>query len=106
MPPLYRMPVFYVAVFAAVLLASVATWSYSTRSSAARPGKVSGRTADASIKPAAEVPGPSEPSASPDGILRTVDGLRRKVVIRDLDVVCRDEPQGGRPVGPRLDYFS
>ena len=41
-----------------------------------------------------------------DGILRTAEGLRRKVVVKDLDVVCRSEPQGGPRVGGPLDYFA
>ena len=30
----------------------------------------------------------------------------RKVVVKDLDVVCRSRPDGGNVVGPPLDYFA
>ncbi len=50
-------------------------------------------------------PVPIAPIEEPDVVLRTADGLRRKVVVRGLDVVPRKTPDGdatGRP----LDYFA
>src|SRR5207249_1912674 len=53
----------------------------------------------------------STPKAEPvepadDGILRTADGLRRKVVVKDLGVVGRSAPRDGWAVGEPLDYFA
>jgi hypothetical protein len=63
---------------------------------------------DASIEapPSIRVATAEEDQPPPDGILRTGDGLRRKVVVKDLEVVCRAEPGGGKAVGPPLDYFA
>jgi hypothetical protein len=104
MPPLYRMPVFYVA--ALVLGAAIGLGSWVRARPAASPGAVAQPKArearDPSESPRAA---PADPPVS-DGILRTADGLRRKVVVRDLDVVCRTAPEEVRPTGAPLDYFA
>jgi hypothetical protein len=48
-----------------------------------------------------------KPAGSPelDAILRTAEGLRRKVVVRELDVVPRKTPEGPASGSP-LDYFA
>ncbi len=98
MPALYRMPVFYLAV-----LIGAGAFAAVRRPAIEAPGP---------IEPAAEIPR-FAPSAAEeeardrgDGILRTAEGLRRKVVVRDLAVSCRAEPGGGPAVGAPLDYFT
>jgi hypothetical protein len=51
-------------------------------------------------------PPPSEPA---DEVLRTPDGLRRKVLVRELNRIATAAPDGGRPAAglpAPLDYFS
>jgi hypothetical protein len=55
--------------------------------------------------PAIKVATEADDRPPADGILRTADGLRRKVVVKDLAVVCRADPGGGKP-GASLDYFA
>jgi hypothetical protein len=101
------MPVFYLALLVLVAAVFVGTWTRSASSSrlpAATPENVAGVV----TKPA-DLPEPARPPAEEtvnDGILRTPDGLRRKVVVKDLDVICRDRPEGGEAVGRPLDYFA
>lgn len=101
MPALYRMPVFYLA---AMLLASGIGLTLLAR------GKADGtpaapRTPEVAPHPAA-LDIPEAPEPADDGILRTAEGLRRKVVVKELGVVCRDAAENGREVGPPLDYFA
>jgi hypothetical protein len=104
MPALYRMPVVYLVVLVVAAAVGIGAWARSL-------GPVQGGQAAsiAPVKPVSEpspTTGESSPAAPDDGILRTAEGLRRKVVVKDLDVVCRSEPVGGVPVGSPLDYFS
>jgi hypothetical protein len=104
MPAFYRMPVFY--LLAVVALAAGAVGSLNRR---ARSAGTESRHAHNDITPpspkvvAPQSPPPVDPD---DGILRTPEGLRRKVLIKDLDVVCRSDPDGGITVGAPLDYFA
>ncbi len=99
MPALYRMPVFYLLVLVGVGAYGL---GHGFRSAEVPP----------SAEPIDEPPPPirvardEEGRSAKDGILRTPDGLRRKVVVKDLAVVCRSEPNGGRAVGRPLDYFA
>jgi hypothetical protein len=102
MPPLYRMPVFYLA--ALILAAAIGLGSWVRARPAVSPGALPAPAAPL-VKIASPEP-PREAKSASDGILRTADGLRRKVVVKDLDVVCRSEPEGGKPVGWPLDYFA
>ena len=99
------MPVFYLA--AMMLAAAIGLSSWVRARPAVSPGAATGESAGpgAAAPPAAKPATPVDMPAT-DGILRTADGLRRKVVIKDLDVICRSEPAGGRPVGGPLDYFA
>ena len=99
MPALYRMPVFYL-----IVLVGVTTYGLAGGFKP-RPVVV---VIDPTIEPAPPIPKATDKGDRPprDGILRTPDGLRRKVVVKDLAVVCRSEPDGGRPVGKPLDYFA
>jgi hypothetical protein len=103
MPPLYRMPVFYLAAMSLAIAIGLGSWVR------ARPAASPVETKVSTVPPAANVPviapKPKDEPVS-DGILRTADGLRRKVLVKDLDVVCRTEPEGGKPVGGPLDYFA
>lgn len=112
MPPLYRMPAFYLAMLAAALVVGVASWARTPRS---RDVVVSAEPRKVANQPKSSVPDAPAKRAdvalagiekSEDLILRTPEGLRRKVVVKDLDVVCQSKPSGGRPVGSPLDYFS
>jgi len=104
-PALYRMPAFYLvaAAVAAVLVAD-------GRGDADRRGRDRPGMGPASTGPSPHQVARAEASvavapAEADPILRTPDGLRRKVLIRGLDVVPRatpDAPSSGAP----LDYFA
>lgn len=103
MPAFYRMPVVYLL---AVTVA--AGWGLTRLGGGAKvPNRVVANAPQAvpsaAPAPLSERPEPAEPA---DGILRTPDGLRRKVVVKDLDLVCRRDPEDGPPVGPKLDYFA
>ena len=101
MPPLYRMPVFYLAV---LVLGGIAVGL-----GGRKPKVVDEVSIPTPIKPP---PIPSGPVVEAfdgdrsDGILRTSSGVRRKVVVKVLGQRCRSEPDGGVTVGPTLDYFS
>lgn len=105
MPAFYRMPVFYLvaAVLAGAAGASVWSRERSANEEAGRAAATKG--VDAAHSPAARhvATPPPEPN---DGILRTPEGLRRKVVVKDLDLVCRSDPVDGMSVGAPLDYFA
>src|SRR5947209_3257529 len=99
MPPLYRMPVFYLA--ALILATAIGLGSWVRARPAISPGAT---TAPApAVAPSAKGPAvaPARPKDDP-----VADGLRRKGVVKDLDVVCRSDPEGGKPVGGSLDYFA
>lgn len=101
MPALYRMPVFYLVVLVGLVAYGVGL-GFGGK-------KVSTEVATESIE---DAPRPirlardDEDRSTKDGILRTVDGLRRKVVVKDLAVVCRADPSNGKAVGKPLDYFA
>jgi von Willebrand factor type A domain len=101
MPALYRMPVFYLVVLAVVVAYGVGHGF--------GPAKVS-TTVEQEVPEDAPRPirvaTDDEDRSNKDGILRTADGLRRKVVVKDLAVVCRADPDGGKVVGKPLDYFA
>jgi von Willebrand factor type A domain len=98
MPALYRMPVFYLLVLAGTLAYGVGVGFGS------KPIPPQDITPEYSPPP---IPVADAKEDTPtDGILRTLDGLRRKVLVKDLAVVCRADPSGGRAVGPPLDYFA
>ena len=106
MPALHRMPVFY----AALLLVAAVVGIGSLRRHTAKPHDASESARLDALPPTTVArPKASAPPPAPepdDGILRTADGLRRKVVVRALDLTCRSEPTGGSAVGPPLDYFA
>jgi von Willebrand factor type A domain len=101
MPALYRMPVFYL-----VVLVGAVAYGFAH---GLRPATVSTEIESESFD---EAPRPirvatdDEDRSTKDGILRTPEGLRRKVVVKDLAVVCRTDPSGGKIVGKPLDYFA
>ena len=101
MPALYRMPVFYL-----VLMMGVG--AYALAGGKFRPPADPVRAEAPAPEPIRVAPSTAEEEASDrsDGILRTVDGLRRKVLVRDLAVVCTAGPDGGKAVGAPLDYFA
>jgi hypothetical protein len=104
MPPFYRMPVFYLAALVPAAAIGLGSWVR------ARPVVAPVAIPVPSVSPAPpsapEVVSTVPEKPAEDGILRTADGLRRKVVVKDLDVICRSEPTGGKPVGWPLDYFA
>ncbi|MEO6809217.1 MAG: vWA domain-containing protein [Isosphaeraceae bacterium] len=102
MPPFYRMPIVYLA---ALVLATLAVVASVGRRPIATANVPNAPEIVIHPRPVPQSPGPPDPEPK-DGILRTADGLRRKVVVKDLGVVCRSEPLGGHSVGPDLDYFS
>jgi len=102
MPALYRMPAFYLA---AALLGSAVGLGSLVRSGGSAPAPVALAAERPAEAPSKQKAGDAAEPAD-DGILRTVEGLRRKVVVKDLDLACRDEPGDGPPVGRPLDYFA
>ena len=104
MPALYRMPAFYLA---AALLGSAVGLGGFVRGGGARPAPAPVETATdrPEAAPAREQEAETARPAA-DGILRTPEGLRRKVVVKDLGLTCREEPGDGPPAGPPLDYFA
>jgi hypothetical protein len=98
------MPVFYLAALVLTAAFGLSSWVR------ARPD-VSASAATIAVTGSAATPVLTKASAQvdplvTDGILRTADGLRRKVVVKELDAVCRSAPEAGRPVGRALDYFA
>ncbi len=99
MPPLYRMPIVYV-----ILIVAGAAWlAFGPRAkvSVVEPEAV----AEVTAPPKAIEPSAAETPPA-DGILRTRDGLRRKVLVTALELDPLDSPDGGKPLGSPLDYFS
>ncbi len=111
MPAFLRMPIVYVGLVLIVLL--VGTFSV-LRSSRSEERWIVSSTVNARPEPsnrkgpAPKQDDPVEPgrASGADKILRTPDGLRRKVLVTELGLVCRSAPVGGVPVGRPLDYFS
>jgi hypothetical protein len=99
MPALYRMPVFY-------LLVLVGLVAYGFGVGFAPRVTVPVVESSEEPLPPIRVATEEDDRPTPDGILRTADGLRRKVVVKDLAVICRSDPSGGRVVGKPLDYFA
>ena len=99
MPALYRMPVFYL-----IVLLGLGAFAAGYRPPA--PEAVEAPEVVVPIPKVAEGTVEVEGGATSDGILRTPEGLRRKVVVKDLAVACRTDPGGGKSAGPPLDYFA
>jgi von Willebrand factor type A domain len=99
MPALYRMPVFYLMVMVGVVAYGL-SFGFRTKEVAAPLDLI--EEPPIPIRVATD----ADDRPPPDGILRTPDGLRRKVVVKDLAVTCRTDPGGGKAAGPPLDYFA
>src|SRR5258708_17523675 len=101
MPALYRMPVFY-------LLLMIGAGAYALSGHGSRTPTETASSIDPTPGPPRVARSVAEEEAADrvDGILRTPEGLRRQVVVKDLAVVCRSDPGGGRPAGAPLDYFA
>jgi hypothetical protein len=101
------MPIAYLAVLLGAIVLGLASLKAGggPRSQGDEVGK-----AQPNARPAAppKVAAPPEATPEPDAdpILRTPDGLRRKVLVKDLGVVAWSAPVGGSRAGPPLDYFS
>lgn len=108
MPPLHRMPVFYLALLVVAAAVGLGAWARpsGTRDRVASVGGQGTPVRPATVRVVPEIEPP--PAAPMDGVLRTPEGLRRKVLIKDLDVVCQPEPEAGRgrARGSPLDYFA
>ncbi|WP_152051665.1 vWA domain-containing protein [Tautonia marina] len=105
MPPLYRMPVFYLLVLLLGGAVGLASWiGGEPLGSADRSGLDDRPNARADRQDAI----PAEPNTpSDDGILRTSDGLRRKVLVRELGLRPRFRPDPASPSsGDDLDYYA
>lgn len=109
MPPLYRMPIVYLTVGLLTLAYAAGTWTREAlRARGAAQSRPSVEALGPTIPAVADAESAPAETADPppgDGILRTADGLRRKVLVRELELAVRPEPEA-RPTGPRLDYFS
>lgn len=104
MPPLHRMPIVYLA--AALILATLGfarAVGHRTKPAAASVSTTGSPSAPPVVAATSAVP---IAAAQDDGILRTTDGLRRKVLIRALGVLARVQPQGPPAGSAALDYFS
>ncbi len=107
MPPLHRMPIAYLALLLGGLAFGLSRLRTDPRpADVASPSPIRSCEEPHSPLPTAP-PAIAEPAeASPDPILRTPEGLRRKVLVRQLGIVARNAPAGGWVVGEPLDYFS
>ena len=101
MPALYRMPVFYLLVLIGLVTYGV-VHGFGSKEVQSEVIPESTEDAPRPIRVAKD----DEDRSPKDGILRTADGLRRKVVVKDLAVVCRADSGGGKGVGKPLDYFA
>lgn len=104
MPALYRMPVFYLALAVVAGGAALATRGWPARSTPAEPAP--GASTQPSDSTGVESSDPESRPKDPDGIERTEDGLRRKVLVKSLDLVPHSTPGGSRSASQALDYFS
>jgi hypothetical protein len=104
MARLLRMPIVYLAALLAAAVVGMASRHGGSGPRAAAPAVPSSPATGPPRAPADAAPTP-EPGPT-DPILRTPEGLRRKVLVRGLGVRCRSAPVGGVPTGPPLDYFS
>ncbi len=106
MPALYRMPIVYI-VLLLIAAAYPIGMRLTTRATSSSVSIVAPEEPSSSSSSAIRKPDPLLPlNLVNDGILRSPEGLRRKVVIRDLTTRPMDKPEGGRAVGSPLDYFS
>lgn len=109
MLPLYRMPVVYVAL---ALVGGAALGAYGLTRGRDRPNPPGPVADDGATITAPEpdrvatIATTTPPPAVDDGILRTEDGLRRKVLIRSLGLRLRDRPRDGTPVGDEPGLYS
>jgi len=113
MPPLYRMPITYVGV-AFIALTVWVSGLFGRDPSADRSDRPTAENAPTAAAldrsaPAATTADPPDDSApvepGADGILRTSEGLRRKVLVTELGLKPSDRP-GDPPFGPDLDYYG
>ena len=95
---------FYLSALVLTAAIGLSSWGRA-RPDVAADAATSASTGPTGAPAVAKAAAPVDPPVT-DGILRTADGLRRKVVVKDLEVVCRSAPEGGRPVGRALDYFA
>ncbi|RUL86832.1 VWA domain-containing protein [Tautonia sociabilis] len=106
MPPLYRMPVFYLVLIA---LGAISGLARLIGGAAPSPGESAVASDTAAIPlsvPEAAPPG-TDPGDEDDSILRTGEGLRRKVLVRELGLRPRSSPDPKAPfVGPTLEYYA
>lgn len=103
-----RMPIVYVVLVVAVALGLVLR-QRPRRQTAAPPTATPAPEVAAVAAPAVPPVEPVEHAADPapiDSILRTPEGLRRKVLIRALGLRAYEGATGGEPNGSPLDYFS
>ncbi len=98
MPALYRMPVFYLAVLVGTLAYGV---GIGFRSEPIVPPTEPLEEPPPPIRVATE----EDDRPKPDGILRTADGLRRKVVVKDLAVVLPVRARWGSRGGQAARLF-
>ncbi|HEU5117306.1 MAG TPA: vWA domain-containing protein, partial [Isosphaeraceae bacterium] len=107
MPPLLRMPVFYVGL----TLLSLTGWLVGRNlltQQAVESSRASTPSPTVAILSSPETPAVEaafRPSTD-DPILRTPEGLQRKVVVTDLGVRPWTEARGGGFAGESLDYFG
>ncbi len=111
MPPLYRMPVFYLTIsLLGLTLGIVSLFSGEETSVRDTSPENSNLALVDSNRPDSKSPTNSTIKAplpiSDDGILRTADGLRRKVLVNELALVPRSDPNDSVTNGTPLDYYS
>ena len=104
MPALYRMPVFYLLLLVGGI--GYVVVGHFRPEPVVEPLDSTSRVVAAPALIVREVAPVVEGGSAGDGILRTADGLRRKVVVKDLAVVARGGPGTGGAVGEPIDYFA
>ncbi|WP_169976188.1 vWA domain-containing protein [Tautonia rosea] len=105
MPPLHRMPVFYLAVLLIGGMVGLASWIGGGPRASADRTSLADRNTELADR---ETPIPTDSDEpTTDGILRTDDGLRRKVLVRELGLRPRFRPDPKSPTsGDDLDYYA
>ncbi|QDV34122.1 vWA domain-containing protein [Tautonia plasticadhaerens] len=105
MPPLYRMPVFYLVT---LVVGSALGMASLFRGGPGRPPVVGpGVPGPPPGAGRPDVEAAHDPPPVDDGILRTADGLRRKVLVRELGLRPRFGPgPDSPPSGDPLDYYA
>jgi len=108
MPALHRMPIFYLCILFLAGLSMLGAWIGNSDPITAGVGiGVANERAAGKESRRLKSPPPKQTRRDADDrILRTPEGLRRKVLVKDLGVLCQSGPGQREVSGAPLDYFA